>query len=455
MNKIVCPHCNKDIIVDENDYKSVLSTIRDEIFNEELEKRIVLLKEENNKDKEIQKGNFENQLEKAINEKNIKIKELESLINNFDKEKELAVTKQKNLTIEEINNKDNEINSLKNRITEINNDKKNAVDIIKAEANEKLIKNDMEKNTTINTLKQEIEKIKNDNKLAIKEEEMKITNLVNLKDQEINEMKNRYALVIKDRDEEIDRIKNSKARLSTKLIGESLEQHCENEFNKVRSFGFENAYFEKDNDVTNGTKGDYIFKDYSPDGIEYISIMFEMKNENEETINKHKNEDFYKKLDKDRREKNCEYAVLVSLLEKDNELFNDGILDVSHKYEKMYVIRPQFFIQLISILRNASRNNIKYRREIEEYRTQNLDIVAFENNMIDFQTKFNKNYDGASKAFDEAIKAIDKSIDDLEKAKEKLTSSNRQMRLANDKAQDLTIKKLAKMSPSILEKLKK
>ena len=455
MNKIICPHCNKEIIIDEEDYKSLLSTIRDDVFNEELNRSIETVKKENKKDNEINIASLENKLEKAVNEKLLIIKELESKIINFESEKELAVNTQKSKSVDEMNNKDKLISELKLKLEEASREKQITLDIFKAESNEKITKLEYEKANSVNELKQQLENAKNDKILALKEEEIKSTKILSEKSQEINEMKLKFDSAIKDRDEEIDRIKNSKAKLSTKLIGETLEKHCENEFNRVRAYGFENAYFEKDNDSTLGTKGDYIFRDYSPDGIEYVSIMFEMKNEDDESKTKHKNEDFYKKLDKDRKEKKCEYAVLVSLLEKDNELFNDGILDVSHKYEKMYVIRPQFFIQMISILRNASRNNIKYIREIEEYKIQNLDIVAFENNMLDFQNKFGKNYESASKAFDEAIKAIDKSIDDLVKAKEKLTTSNRQMRLANDKAQDLNIKKLANKSPSLLSKLSK
>ena len=455
MNKIICPQCNKEVIIDEEDYKSLLSTIRDDVFNEELSRSIDIVRKENKKDNEINIASLENKLEKAVNEKLLIIKELESKISNFENEKELAINTQKSKTLDEMNDKDKVISELRLKLEEANREKQTSLDVFKAESNEKITKLEYEKANSVNELKQQLEKAKNDKILALKEEEIKSTKKLSEKSQEINEMKLMFDNAIKDRDEEIDRIKNSKAKLSIKLIGETLEKHCENEFNRVRAYGFENAYFEKDNDSTLGTKGDYIFRDYSPDGVEYVSIMFEMKNEDDESKTKHKNEDFYKKLDKDRKEKKCEYAVLVSLLEKENELFNDGILDVSHKYEKMYVIRPQFFIQMISILRNASRNNIKYIREIEEYKMQNIDIVAFENNMLDFKNKFGKNYDSASKAFDEAIKAIDKSIDDLEKAKEKLTTSNRQLRLANDKAQDLNIKKMVNKSPSLLSKLTK
>ena len=454
MNKLVCPHCKKDILIDENDYKNIIGKVRDEVFNEELAKKLELVKIDNEKTIKINNANAETKLERAINEKQKVIMELEMKIKSFEQEIELALSNQKAKINEELSEKDKKIIELKSKVSESQLDKQNALTMVQIESREKINSIENEKNKIINELENKLNKAHEENKLELKEQEIKSINILNDKENEINFLTRKYESDLKDKEEEIDRIKNNKVMLSTKLIGETLEKHCENEFNKVRSYGFENAYFEKDNDSSKGSKGDYIFKDYSPDGIEYISIMFEMKNESEETEKKHKNEDFYKKLDKDRRDKGCEYAVLVSLLEKDNALFNEGILDVGHKYEKMYVIRPQFFIQIISLLRNASRKSIKYLREIEEYKAQNIDIVRFENNMLDFKEKFGKNYLSASKAFDEAINSIDKSIKDLENTKEKLLSSNRQMRLANDKAQDLTIKKLAKNAPSLLEKHK-
>lgn len=256
---------------------------------------------------------------------------------------------------------------------------------------------------------------------------------------------------LKEKDAQIDYYKDFKARQSTKMVGESLEQHCENEFNRLRMTGFQNAYFEKDNDARTGSKGDYIFRDFSDDHTEYISIMFEMKNESDTTSTKHKNEDFFKELDKDRREKNCEYAVLVSLLEPDSELYNTGIVDVSHKYEKMYVIRPQFFIPMITLLRNAATNALSYRQELSIMRAQNIDITHFEENMNEFKEKFAKNYELASRKFKTAIDEIDKTIDHLQKTKEALLSSENNLRLANNKAEDLTIKRLTKNAPSVRE----
>lgn len=259
--------------------------------------------------------------------------------------------------------------------------------------------------------------------------------------------------LIKYKDEEIARVKEMKARLSTKMVGESLERHCETEFNKIRATAFPHAYFEKDNDVVDGTKGDFVFRETDPaTGEEVVSIMFEMKNENDETRTKHKNEDFFAKLDSDRKKKGCEYAVLCTMLEPENELYNEGIVDVSYRYKKMYVIRPQFFIPIISILRNAALSALQYKTELAEVRNQNIDITNFENSMEDFKTKFARNYDLASRKFQTAIDEIDKTIDHLQKTKEALLGSERNLRLANDKAQDLTIKKLTRKNPTMKAK---
>ena len=267
-----------------------------------------------------------------------------------------------------------------------------------------------------------------------------------------NAIKEKYEEELRLKEEEVELYRDFKAKQSTKMLGESLEQHCLTEFNQLRATGFQSAYFEKDNDAKTGSKGDFIFRDYDENGIEYISIMFEMKNEADETKTKHKNEDFFKELDKDRREKGCEYAVLVSLLETDSELYNSGIVDVSYKYEKMYVIRPQFFIPIITILRNAALNSLEYRQQLEVIRNQNIDITNFESKMLDFKEKFGNNYRLASEHFDNAIKEIDKTIDHLNKVKESLIGSERQLRLANDKAQDLSIKKLTKGNPTMQAK---
>ena len=297
----------------------------------------------------------------------------------------------------------------------------------------------------VNSLKGKDEEI-----ASLKEELNKTKYEAELKEKSLKES---HRLELKQKDETIEYYKDLKSHQSTKMLGETLEQHCEIEFNRLRATGFTGAYFEKDNDAKTGSKGDYIFKDFSEDGVEYISIMFEMKNQMDTTATKKKNEDFFKELDKDRREKNCEYAVLVSMLESDSELYNSGIVDVSYKYPKMYVIRPQFFIPIITLLRNAAKNSIEYKRELMIAKNQSIDITNFESEMIAFQKGFEKNFTDASNRFKDAIDEIDKSIDHLQKIKDALTKSENHLRLANDKAQDLSIKKLTKNSPSIRAKL--
>jgi len=267
-------------------------------------------------------------------------------------------------------------------------------------------------------------------------------------------LEDKYQTQIRDRDDAIERLKEMKAKLSTKMVGETLEQHCEIEFAKIRATAFPHAYFEKDNDASSGSKGDYIFRDLDESGVESVSIMFEMKNESDTTKTKKKNEDFFAELDKDRREKDCEYAILVSLLEPDSELYNSGIVDVSHRYPKMYVIRPQFFIPMITLLRNAAQNALEFKSELALVKSQNIDVTNFENDLETFKTAFSKNYDLASRKFQDAIKQIDDAIKDLQKAKESLLGSERQLRLANDKANDVTIKRLTRNNPTMAQKFK-
>lgn len=342
-------------------------------------------------------------------------------------------------------------------------ERNSAVEIAVTKAATEKQKELAEKNNEITRLKGELALGKSTADLAIKTavqekeaEILRLRNQLQLTKSE-NELKERslqekYEAELKLKNEEIDYYKDFKARQSTKMVGESLEQHCENEFNKLRATGFQNAYFEKDNDARTGSKGDFIYREKSADGVEFISIMFEMKNEMDTTATKHKNEDFFKELDKDRREKNCEYAVLVSLLEADNELYNTGIVDVSYRYEKMYVVRPQFFIPLITLLRNAALNSLQYRTELEVIKNQNIDITHFEDAMNEFKDKFAYNYNLASKKFRTAIEEIDKTIDHLQKTKEALLSSENNLRLANNKAEDLTIKRLTKNNPTMQQK---
>lgn len=342
-------------------------------------------------------------------------------------------------------------------------EKTNAVEIAVNKTLSQKDKEIAEKNMEIERLKGEIQLAKTQADLAVKtavqEKESKILSLSSeldlakkehlLKEKSINES---HEAEIKIKDEQIAYYKDFKAKQSTKMVGESLEQHCEIEFNKLRATGFQNAYFEKDNDARSGSKGDFIFREFSNEGVEFISIMFEMKNQNETTATKHKNEDFFKELDKDRREKNCEYAVLVSLLEEDNELYNSGIVDVSHKYEKMYVIRPQFFIPLITLLRNAALNSLQYKEQLAVIRNQNIDITHFEEEMNDFKDKFGRNYRLASDKFRKAIEEIDKTIDHLQKTKDALLSSENNLRLANNKAEELSIKRLTRNNPTMQQK---
>ena len=320
-------------------------------------------------------------------------------------------------------------------------DKDAEIERLKAQIREK----DISTKSTIEKEVREIEKERDKLLNDLKNAQLEKQNSENL-------LRDKYKTQIRDRDDAIERLKDMKAKLSTKMVGETLEQHCEIEFNKLRSTAFKTAFFEKDNDASSGSKGDYIFKDHDENGVEIVSIMFEMKNETDTTTTKRRNEDFLKELDKDRKEKGCEYAVLVSLLEPDSELFNAGIVDMFHKYEKMYVIRPQFFIPMITLLRNAAENSLKYKNELALVKEQNIDITNFEQELNAFKSAFGKNYDLASRKFDTAIAEIDKSINHLQKTKEALLGTDRNLRLANDKAQDVTIKKLTRNNPTMAAK---
>ncbi len=421
MNQIKCPHCGTVFTINEADYSSIVTQIKDHVFEEELQKR----------EKEIESRiKTENQLSYK-NELLTKEKELESLKNELKlKETEYQAQLEKNSA----SNKEL-ISKLKGQLENQQTEKQLAVSQAIQELSEK-------KNTEINQIQKQMDTLKSQSYVESEKMRTQYDELLKSKDREIADQK---ALV--------EQYKDFKIRLSTKMIGESLEQHCSYEFNKNRMGMFPNAYFEKDNDARSGSKGDFIFRDFDEEGTEIISIMFEMKNENETTSTKHKNEDFLKELDKDRREKNCEYAVLCSMLEADNDLYNEGIVDVSYRYEKMYVIRPQFFIPIITLLRNAAMNALDYKKQLIVEKNNNLDLANFEDNMNRFKDAFGKNYASASKKFSDAIDEIDKSIQHLQKIKDALTSSDRQLRLANDKAQDLTIRKLTKNAPSVRQKL--
>ena len=354
---------------------------------------------------------------------------------------------------------------LHDRLEAADKQKETEIALAEAKVTEKLRAEAAKKDTELAELKAKVENAATQQKLAIAEAKSALEKerdqlKSDLEKAEMKEelgaasLKDKYETQLRDREQEIVRLNELRAKLSTKMVGETLEQHCETEFAKLRATGFQKAYFEKDNDAKSGSMGDFIFKDFDDDGLEVVSIMFEMKNESDTTKTKQKNVDFLKELDKDRNEKNCEYAVLVSLLESDSDLYNIGIVDVSHLYPKMYVVRPQFFIPIITLLRNAANNSMEYKAELARVKSQNIDITNFENELEDFKGKFSKNFVAASEKFKLAIKQIDASIKDLEKVKESLLSSERQLQLANDKAQDVTIKKLTKGNPTMAEKFK-
>lgn len=401
MNELKCPHCGEVFQIDENGYNQIIKQVRDSEFQKDLKER----------QKELEK-NTENTIE----------------IEKLKKEKEKEELLKKKET--EISLKNQEIEKLKNELK----NSQTKQDLAIAQAVEKKNEEIAEKTKEIFTLQSSLSNKENERKMA--ETELK------------KELMNKYENELKMKDEELERLKDFKLRQSTKMVGEDLEQFCLNEFNKIRMTAFPNAYFEKDNDIKTGSKGDFIFKE-EKNGIEIISIMFEMKNEVSTTTKKHKNEDFFKELDKDRREKNCEYAVLVSMLESDNDYYNTGIVDVSYRYDKMYVVRPEFFIQIISLLRNAALNSLQYKEELAVVKNQQLDIQNFESNMLAFKDAFSRNYRIASEKFKTAIDEIDKTIEHLQKTKAALLSSENNLRLANNKAENLSIKKLTKNAESV------
>lgn len=440
MQEIKCPKCGTVFTVDESGYSAIVAQVRDEQFHKDLHERLAQFEKEKQAEIKLAESKVEQEKEKTVAQLNQEIAELKSKIDAANKSKDTEIQLQV-ATVQ--NNKDKEIAELtkqieafKARVEANEKDKEIAVKDALNKSKEELF----EKEKIIARLQNDVKDKEKDNELAQQK------------------LKSDYDAQLKTKDAEIALYKDLKARQSTKMVGETLEQHCDTEFNRMRSAAFPGAYFEKDNDVKTGSKGDFIFRDFAEDGTEFISIMFEMKNEMDTTATKHKNEDFFKELDKDRNEKNCEYAVLVSLLESDSELYNSGIVDVSHRYPKMYVVRPQFFIPIITLLRNAALNSVKYKQQIAEYKQTNIDVSNFEAEMNDFKEKFGKNYMIASKKFKEAVEEIDKTISHLNKIKEALLGSENNLRLANDKAQYLSIKRLTKNSPTVakaFEDLKK
>jgi hypothetical protein len=409
MNEIICPHCKKTFKVDEAGFADILKQVRDGQFEKELHERLEIAEREKASAVQLAESNLKNTLQAELSKKDKELAELKT-----EKDRNLA---------EQLAKKESELSEMKAKID-------------KAEVEQKL---------TVTQAVNSVEKERDDLKVKLqsKGQEMQLREV---------SLKEKYENELKTKDEVIERYKDMKLKLSTKMVGETLEQHCETEFNKLRATAFQKAYFEKDNDVSSGSKGDYIYRESDEAGNEIISIMFEMKNEGDDTATKKRNEDFLKELDKDRTDKKCEYAVLVSLLEADSEYYNSGIVDVSHKYPKMYVIRPQFFIPIITLLRNASLNSLKYKAELALVRNQDIDITNFEDNINIFKEGFSKNYDLASRKFKTAIDEIDKTITHLQKTKDALLSSENNLRLANNKADDLTIKKLTRGNPTMTAK---
>lgn len=444
MEKIKCPNCGENFFIDESGYSQIVKQVRDIEFEKELNERkreLNLLKE---RDLEIVKLEEQKKFDKLISEKQEKIEKLEIKIKENSIEQELFISKALQEQEIKLQDKINSIKDVNEKILIENNDKNLLIERLKAEIKNAENIRKIEINEAIDKKNKEISYISGE--LAVIKEKLKNKDVeMQLKEKAIED---KYIENLKLKDEQIQYYKDFKLKQSTKLVGESLEQHCMNEFNSIRMAAFPNAYFEKDNNIKSGSKGDFIFRE-DIDGIELVSIMFEMKNEMDTTATKHKNEDFFKELDKDRREKNCEYAVLVSMLESDNEYYNNGIVDVSYKFDKMYVIRPQFFIPIITLLRNAALNSLKYKKELEYAKNQQIDILNFENKMNEFKEGFSRNYRLASEKFQKAIDEIDKTILHLQKTKEALLSSENNLRLANNKAEDLSVKKLSKDSPTI------
>lgn len=416
MNEIVCPHCHKAFKVDDGIYADILRQVRDSDFEQQLHERLEIAEREKASAVELATAKLRVDLQSDTLSKETEIKELKEKLKASEVAQKLAVS-------EATSPKDTEIAELRAKLANMEIGQKLAI------------------TEAVDIVRQERDKLRSDLEKAALEAEISEKSL-----------KARFEIQLKDRDDAIERLRDMKARLSTKMIGETLEQHCDAEFNRIRATAFPRAYFEKDNDARTGSKGDFIFRDFDEGGTEFISIMFDMKNESDVSTSRSKNEDFLGKLDRDRNEKGCEYAVLVSLLEPDNELYNNGIVDVFYRFPKMYVVRPQFFIPIITLLRNAALNTLAYKSELALIRSQNIDITNFEDELEQFKAGFSRNYDIASRRFQTAIQEIDKSIDHLQKTKDALLGCDRNLRLANDKAQDVTVKRLTRGNPTMAAK---
>lgn len=456
MHEIICPHCNKAFKIDEAGYADILKQVRDSDFDKQLHERLELAERDKQNAVELAQAKIASELQKTTSAKDSEIQELKAKLEAGEVARKFAIA-------EALNGVEKQRDMLANELESVKRDQEAMSKLAEAKLVSELQRAALTKDAEIQSLKARLDAGELSQKLAV-------TQAVSAVEKEREELKNglsrvalekqlaetalrdKYETQLKDRDDAIERLRDMKARLSTKMIGETLEQHCATEFDRLRAIAFPRAYFEKDNDARNGSKGDFIFRDLDDSNSEIVSIMFEMKNENDETATKKKNEDFFKELDKDRSAKGCEYAVLVSLLEPDSELYNTGIVDVSHRYPKMYVVRPQFFIPIITLLRNAAMNSLKYKTELALVKAQNVDITNFETQLDDFKSAFGRNWRLASDGFEEAIKRIDEAIKDLEKTKEALHKSANNLRLANDKAEDLTVKRLTRGNPTMAAK---
>lgn len=423
MNQIKCPHCGEEFTLNDEGYLNIINQVKTKEFNQEIHQRLEQLKVQNQKDIEIERTKVESNFLQKLSLKEQELQSLKDKILNSEQAKSLAVLSAEGKLKEQLKQQELTIQQLQSKIETALKDKQ------------------LETQAVLSKKEQALQELTARIELEKKQGELEKASI-----------KQRYDEQLKQKDEAIAYYKDLKTKLSTKMVGETLEQHCEYEFNNLRALAFPRATFGKDNNIQSGSKGDYIYREVDENGVEILSIMFEMKNEQDETATKKKNEQFLKELDKDRNEKKCEYAILVSLLESDNELYNNGIVDVSHIYPKMYVIRPQFFIPMITLLRNASLNALKYKQEAALMRRQNIDITTFEDDLNAFKQAFSKNYELASRKFGDAIDEIDKTIKSLQKTKEYLLSSENNLRLANDKADSLTVKKLIKNNPTMKKK---
>lgn len=456
MSEIICPHCSTPFTVDETGYADLLKQVRDSEFDKEIHERLALAEKEKIAAVELASTKASAEIAKTAAEKDSEIKELKARLESTEVSKQLAVK-------DALTDVERQRDALAMQLQQAKQDKEQATQMLRATLAMEMQKTESDKNAEIEALKSRIAAIEADSRVAM-------MNAVSTVERQRDELQNsleraqlekqlseqslreRFEIQIRDRDDAIERLRDMKAKLSTKMVGETLEIHCETEFNRLRATAFPRSQFEKDNDARSGSKGDYIFREFDDSGTEVVSIMFEMKNECDTTATKKKNEDFLKELDKDRQEKGCEYAILVSLLESDSELYNTGIVDMSHRYPKMFVIRPQFFIPMITLLRNAAMNSVQYKNELAVVRAQNIDITNFESELDSFKTGFARNYELASKKFKTAIEEIDKTIDHLYKTKEALLGSENNLRLANRKAEDLTVKKLTRNNPTMAQK---